>query len=540
MSDKSQKMLARLPRGFVDRSPGDIRAVEQMMAKIRAVYELYGFEPADQPLIEYTDALGKFLPDQDRPNEGVFSFQDDDEQWLSLRYDLTAPMARYVAENYEKLPKPFRSYRSGWVFRNEKPGPGRFRQFMQFDADTVGTPGVAADAEMAMMMADVMEALGIARGDYVIRVNNRKVLDGVLEAIGLGGEENAGRRLTVLRAIDKLDKLGVDGVRQLLGPGRWDGGVEGEGDFTKGAGLNQNAIKTLTGFLTSMILEAVDMNHRLDNVVAFGRDNNETLSNLVAASISFPDNREVVQRLRNTEIERETFLRGLDELEQISNLTASAGYGPDRIRIDPSVVRGLEYYTGPVFEAELLAEIPNEDGVIVRFGSVGGGGRYDGLVSRFRGEPVPATGFSIGVSRLMTALKNLGKLDTSDIVGPVVVLVMDRDTDSLGRYQRMVSDLRQAGIRAEMYLGGSGMKPQMKYADRRGAPCVIIQGGNERAEGVVQIKDMVAGAELAANIEGHDAYKEARPGQMTVPEVELVETVRVILAAQKVERAGGR
>ena len=235
----TEKTKARLPRGFADRFPDDIRAVEKMMAKIREVYELYGFEPADQPLIEYTDALGKFLPDQDRPNEGVFSFQDDDEQWLSLRYDLTAPIARFVAENYERLPKPYRSYRSGWVFRNEKPGPGRFRQFMQFDADTVGTPGVAADAEMAMMMADVMEALGIERGDYVIRVNNRKVLDGVLEAIGLGGDENAGRRLTVLRAIDKLDKFGPEGVRLLLGPGRWDGGKEGEGDFTKGAGLDE-------------------------------------------------------------------------------------------------------------------------------------------------------------------------------------------------------------------------------------------------------------------------------------------------------------
>ncbi|MBX3572517.1 MAG: histidine--tRNA ligase [Mesorhizobium sp.] len=503
MADKSQKMLARLPRGFADRTADDIRAVEQMMAKIRAVYELYGFEPADQPLIEYTDALGKFLPDQDRPNEGVFSFQDDDEQWLSLRYDLTAPMARYVAENFERLPKPFRSYRSGWVFRNEKPGPGRFRQFMQFDADTVGTPGVAADAEMAMMMADVMEALGIPRGDYVIRVNNRKVLDGVLEAIGLGGEENAGRRLIVLRAIDKLDKLGVEGVRQLLGPGRWDGGKEGEGDFTKGAGLSAQQ------------------------------------ANRVLADIG------VVEALGDGEFpSSQTFADGQGELMQIEQLVVASGYGPDRIRIDPSVVRGLEYYTGPVFEAELLAEIPNEDGQIVRFGSVGGGGRYDGLVSRFRGEPVPATGFSIGVSRLMSALKALGKLDTSSTVGPVVVLVMDRDTDSLGRYQKMVSDLRQAGIRAEMYLGGSGMKPQMKYADRRGAPCVVIQGGNERnavdengnPRPMVQIKDMVAGAELAANIEGHDAYKEARPGQMTVPEAELVGTVRGILAAQRAER----
>jgi histidyl-tRNA synthetase len=488
MSDKSQKMLARLPRGFADRTPDDIRAVEQMMAKIRAVYELYGFEPADQPLIEYTDALGKFLPDQDRPNEGVFSFQDDDEQWLSLRYDLTAPMARYVAENYEKLPKPFRSYRSGWVFRNEKPGPGRFRQFMQFDADTVGTPGVAADAEMAMMMADVMEALGIKRGDYVIRVNNRKVLDGVLEAIGLGGDENAGRRLTVLRAIDKLDKFGVEGVKLLLGNGRWDGGKEGEGDFTKGAGLGETAIAKVLAYIETGTIE--------DN-------------------------------------------QGVAELRDISALVKAAGYGDDRIKIDPTVVRGLEYYTGPVFEAELLAEIPNDEGQIVRFGSVGGGGRYDGLVSRFRGEPVPATGFSIGVSRLMTALKNLGKLDTSDIVGPVVVLVMDRDTDSLGRYQKMVSDLRQAGIRAEMYLGGSGMKPQMKYADRRGSPCVIIQGGDERAKGVVQIKDLIEGARLAEKITDNAAWREGRPAQVEVAEADIVATVRGIIEAQKAERAGG-
>ncbi|WP_353642384.1 histidine--tRNA ligase [Mesorhizobium sp. WSM2239] len=508
MADTSSRTKARQPRGFVDRSPEDIRAAEKMMAKIKEVFELYGFEPVDQPLIEYTDALGKFLPDQDRPNEGVFSFQDDDEQWLSLRYDLTAPLARYVAENFERLPKPYRSYRAGWVFRNEKPGPGRFRQFMQFDADTVGTPGVAADAEMAMMMADVMEALGIKRGDYVIRVNNRKVLDGVLEAIGLGGDENAGRRLTVLRAIDKLDKFGPEGVRLLLGPGRWDGGREGDGDFTKGAALSD----LQSSYLLAVILKQPYLDAGPSQDVA--RWNQTLQSN--AAELGFR------------------------ELDEIHALVTAAGYGPDRIRIDPSVVRGLEYYTGPVYEAELLAEIPNEEGVIVRFGSVGGGGRYDGLVSRFRGEPVPATGFSIGVSRLMTALKNLGKLDTSDVVAPVVVLVMDRDTDSLGRYQKMVSQLRQAGIRAEMYLGGAGMKAQLKYADRRGSPCVIIQGGDERAKGEVQIKDLIEGARQAKAIADHAEYKEARPGQITVPEADLVAEVRKILDAQARERSGGK
>jgi histidyl-tRNA synthetase len=493
-------MKARLPRGFVDRSPDDIRAVDRMMARIREVYELYGFEPVDQPLIEYTDALGKFLPDQDRPNEGVFSFQDDDDQWLSLRYDLTAPMARFVAENFEKLPKPFRSYRAGWVFRNEKPGPGRFRQFMQFDADTVGTPGVAADAEMAMMMADVMEAVGIARGDYVIRVNNRKVLDGVLEAIGLGGDDNAGRRLTVLRAVDKLDKVGADGVRALLGKGRLDE----SGDFTKGAGLDEA---------------------QADRVLLLTSSTGDDLAGALAA-------------MRGAVAGSPRGEEGVQELADIGAMVAAAGYDDGRIKIDPSVVRGLEYYTGPVYEAELLAEIPNDEGKIVRFGSVGGGGRYDGLVSRFRGEPVPATGFSIGVSRLMTALKNLGKLDMSDVIQPVVVLVMDKDVTSLGRYQKMVSDLRRAGIRAEMYLGGAGMKAQLKYADRRGCPVAVIQGGDEREKGEVQIKDLIEGARMSAEISDNAEWRAARPAQVTVAEADLVAEVRKILDAQAADRAG--
>ncbi|NMG37698.1 histidine--tRNA ligase [Chelativorans sp. ZYF759] len=481
MADKAERTRARLPRGFVDRMPEDIRASEEMMGRIRAVYELYGFEPVEQPMIEFTDALGKFLPDQDRPNEGVFSFQDDDEQWLSLRYDLTAPLARFVAENFEKLPKPYRSYRQGWVFRNEKPGPGRFRQFMQFDADIVGSPGVVADAEMAMMMADTLEAVGIARGDYVIRVNNRKVLDGVLEAIGLGGDENAGRRLGVLRAIDKLDKFGPEGVRLLLGKGRLDE----SGDFTKGAGLDEDAIAMVLGYIETGAIE-----------------NNE----------------------------------GVEELNQIEALCRAAGYDDGRVKIDPSVVRGLEYYTGPVYEAELTFAVTNEKGETVRFGSVAGGGRYDGLVKRFTGQDVPATGFSIGVSRLMTALKNLGKLNDAGTIAPVVVLVMDRDTTSLGRYQKMVASLRDAGIRAEMYLGGSGMKAQMKYADRRGAPCVIIQGGDEREKGEVEIKDLVAGARAAAEITDNTEWRGSRPAQFSVKEEELVEAVRGVIDAQAVER----
>ncbi|UUP18513.1 Histidine--tRNA ligase [Nitratireductor thuwali] len=512
MANKADRVKARLPRGFADRHPHDIRATGEMMEKIRAVYERYGFDPLETPLMEYTDTLGKFLPDQDRPNEGVFSLKDDDEQWLSLRYDLTAPLARHVAENFNEIQLPYRTYRAGWVFRNEKPGPGRFRQFMQFDADTVGAPSVAADAEMCMMMADVMEALGIARGDYVIRVNNRKVLDGVMEAVGLGGEEKAGRRLTVLRAIDKLDKFSVDDVMLLLGPGRWDGGREGEGDFTKGAGLDDAQITRL--------LNITGWNEQGSG--ATGVANGLTVDNL---SRGFEDSPLVVQ--------------GCAELDEIQLLCAAAGYDIDRIRIDPSVVRGLEYYTGPVYEAELTAKIPNEKGEIVRFGSVGGGGRYDGLVSRFRGQPVPATGFSIGVSRLMTALKNLGKLGQDPVLAPVLVTVMDGDMEAMAKYQSFTQRLRDAGIRAEMYQGNwKKFGNQLKYADRRGCPLAIIQGADERANGEVQIKDLIEGKQLSAEIESNEEWREARVAQFSVKEDELVEAVQRVLDAQKRERDG--
>lgn len=500
MSDKNkkpQKLKARLPRGFVDREAADIRAANQMMETIREVYERYGFDPIETPLFEYTDALGKFLPDSDRPNEGVFSLQDDDEQWMSLRYDLTAPMARHVAENFQEIQLPFRTYRAGYVFRNEKPGPGRFRQFMQFDADTVGAPGVQSDAEMCMMMADTLEALGIKRGDYVIRVNNRKVLDGVMEAIGLGGEENAGRRLGVLRAIDKLDKFGPEGVKLLLGEGRKDE----SGDFTKGAGLNEDQIAKVLFFV---------------GIKSYA----ESAAELAALVVGTSKGEE-----------------GVEELNMIGALVAGAGYDATRIKIDPSVVRGLEYYTGPVYEAELTFDVTNEKGEKVVFGSVGGGGRYDGLVSRFMGQPVPATGFSIGVSRLMTALKNLGKLGQDEVLGPVLVTVMDGDVESMGRYQRFTQALRAEGIRAEMYQGNwKKFGNQLKYADRRNAPIAIIQGGDERAQGVVQIKDLIEGKRLSGEITDNAEWREARVAQEVVAEAELVAKVKEILAAQAEDR----
>jgi histidyl-tRNA synthetase len=502
---KPQKLKARLPRGLEDRGPAAINATRQMVEKIRAVYELYGFEPVETPAFEYTDALGKFLPDQDRPNEGVFSFQDDDEQWISLRYDLTAPLARYVAENFDTLPKPYRSYRAGYVYRNEKPGPGRFRQFMQFDADTVGSASPAADAEMCMMAADTMEALGIPRGSYVVKVNNRKVLDGVMESVGLGGDENASRRLTVMRAIDKLDKFAADEVRKLLGPGRWDGGEEGKGDFTKGAGL-----------------EAVLANRLLEFVAP-----SEPTANLTG-DVLFTMPKHWDELATNSK-----FREGGQELLEIKKACESAGYAADQIKIDQTIVRGLEYYTGPVFEVELLLETKDEKGRPVRFGSVGGGGRYDGLVSRFRGEVVPATGFSIGVSRLQAALTMLGKLDGGAEFGPVVVTVFDRDR--VADYQAFVSALRSANIRAELYLGNpKNMGNQLKYADRRNSPCVIIQGSDEKARGEVQIKDLIEGAKAAAAIASNQEWRESRPAQFSCREDEIIAKVREVLARHDV------
>ncbi|MEN3792619.1 histidine--tRNA ligase [Fulvimarina sp. MAC3] len=524
---KPKRVTPRLPRGFVDREAQDLRAQEQMLATIRRVYESYGFEPVETPVFEFTDALGKFLPDSDRPNEGVFSLQDDDEQWMSLRYDLTAPLARFVAENYESLPKPYRSYRAGYVFRNEKPGPGRFRQFMQFDADIVGAPNVSADAEMAMMMADTMEALGIPRGQYVIRVNNRKVLDGVLEAIGLGGVENAGRRLTVLRALDKYDKFGREGVLALLMSGRTDE----SGDRTDGAHLNEETARQLVRVLTLRTNKWAQEQGTL-------YDPNPKI-NFLPDSGGEPYITDMLSAMSKVYGDFKNFEEGIAELRVIGEMAAAAGYGDGRIQIDPSVVRGLEYYTGPVFEAELLFDVVNEKGQKVQFGSVGGGGRYDGLVSRFMSQPVPATGFSIGVSRLMTALKNLGRLETTERTGPVVVTVMDRDR--MADYQAMATKLRTAlnadpskpPVPVEVFQGNpKKFGNQLQYADRRNSPCVVIQGGDEKAAGKVQVKDLALGKEMSADITDNAEWREARAGQEMVDESELVSAVTAILDRQ--------
>jgi histidyl-tRNA synthetase len=499
--DERPRPEARLPKGLFDISAGEIRASQEMLGTIRNVFESYGFEPLDTPAIEYSDALGKFLPDQDRPNEGVFSFKDDDEQWLSLRYDLTAPLARYVAENYQGLPKPFRRYQVGPVWRNEKPGPGRFRQFTQFDADTVGASSVAADAELCMLAADTLEALGVPRESYLIKVNNRKVLDGLLESIGIVGNAEGGKHLAVMRAIDKFDRLGIDGVRQLLGKGREDE----SGDYTKGANLSSNEIQIVTSYFYTQYLS------QTTNALEHWRNQFNGWRESVGSS--------------------QVGIQGLGELDQIAVQFWTAGYAYDRMRFDPSVVRGLEYYTGPVFEAELLAPIKDERGQPIRLGSVVSGGRYDGLVERFTGEKVPATGVSIGVSRLLFGLQRLSKFKESATQGPVVVLVLDRDR--IADYQKIAQTLRAAGIRAELYLGESGMKAQMKYADRRASPCVVIQGGDERAKGEVTIKDLILGATLTETKDRDEYLKKQAEAQFSVPEAGLVEAVRRVIARHK-------
>ena len=507
---KTPRPKAQTPKGFADYFGTDVSERTAMLARIAEVYHRYGFDALESSAVETVEALGKFLPDVDRPNEGVFAWQEEDGDWLALRYDMTAPLARVYAQHRNDLPNPYRRYTMGPVWRNEKPGPGRFRQFYQCDADTVGTSSMAADAEICAMLADTLEAVGIARGDYVIRINNRKVLNGILEI--LGGEFEASsieekvmseiwdRNMeeAILRTADKFDKVGEVGVHQLLTTGRKDA----SGAFIEGVGLSEKHAELIVQFLISK-----------------ASNPEETLANL-----------------RSVVVASDTGLQGVAELEEIAGLLEAAGYGPDRIVIDPSVVRGLGYYTGPVYEAELTFEIKDEKGRPRNFGSVAGGGRYDDLVKRFTGQEVPATGVSIGVDRLLAALRATGR-SGGETHGPVVVTVMDRDR--MADYQAMVAELRNADIdpndpskgkiRAEVYLGNpKNFGNQLKYADKRNSPIAIIEGGDEKERGVVQIKDLILGAKIAETAT-HEEWKD-RPSQFEVPRDQMLAKVREILA----------
>ncbi|WP_417261824.1 histidine--tRNA ligase [Celeribacter sp.] len=503
---KTPRPKAVTPKGFRDYFGTEVSERKQMLDQIAEVYHHYGFEALETSAVETVEALGKFLPDVDRPNEGVFAWQEDDSDWVALRYDMTAPLARVAAQYRQDLPTPYRRFAMGPVWRNEKPGPGRFRQFYQCDADTVGAPSVAADAEICAMLSDCLEKVGIPRGDYIVRVNNRKVLNGILEGLLVDNEQT--RALpkdfegmleskasdwefadpdAILRTIDKFDKVGEAGVLELLTTGREDQ----SGAFIDGVGLSKADAESVIAFMK-----------------ARGATNADTIKNLRSL-------------MGNSEIGEE----GVSELEEISTLLESQGYGPDRIVIDPAVVRGLGYYTGPVYEAELTFEVTDEKGRVREFGSVAGGGRYDDLVKRFTGQAVPATGASIGVDRLLAALRATGRIG-SKAQGPVVVTVMDRDR--MNEYMTMVSELRQAGIRAEVYLGNpKNFGNQLKYADKRMSPVAIIQGGDEAERGVVQIKDLILGTKLAESASVEE-WKD-RPNQYEVPRDQMVAKVREII-----------
>ncbi|MDG1142054.1 MAG: HisS family protein, partial [Hellea sp.] len=329
--NKNLRPKARRPRGFEDKPADLLRAERRLIDAAYSVYDLHGFEPLQTPALEYADVLGKFLPDEDRPNVGVFALQDDDKQWLSLRYDLTAPLARFVAENYDGLAKPYRRYQSGSVFRNEKPGPGRYREFVQCDADSVGAASISADAEMIVMATEVMHAAGLKNGQYLVRVNNRKLLDGILDSSGVPNTtEGDYQKIQVLRAIDKLDRLGSDGVKDLLGKGREDS----SGDFTKGAGLEANAIEAVLKFTEASSLDRSDTIMNLEKIIGASEQGKS----------------------------------GCEELIAIDNILNATDYGPNKVIFDTSIVRGLGYYTGPVFEAELVADIRDKKGRPVRIG----------------------------------------------------------------------------------------------------------------------------------------------------------------------------
>ncbi len=494
MSDTAPpRPAARPPRGFQDRRARDLRAERAILAAVSGVYEAWGFEPLDTPAFEYADALGKFLPDADRPNEGVFALQDDPDAegggpWMALRYDHTAPLARFAAQNWESLPKPFRRYAWGPVWRNEKPGPGRFREFTQCDADTVGSARPEADAEIIAMAAAGLAAAGLPPGTAVLKINNRKLLDGLLTAAGV---ESAGQKLAVLRAVDKLDRLGGDGVRLLLGEGRLDE----SGAFTRGAGLDARGTEAVMAF------------------VGPGADD--------------PSRAATLDRMAGVvggSVEGEA---GLRELSAIDAALTGLGVAQQAARFDTTVVRGLEYYTGPVFEADLLLDTADEQGRPVRFGSVGGGGRYDDLVARFTGARVPATGFSFGVSRLAAALRAAKREPGGEARGPVVVIAFS--PEHMADYFAVAGELRAAGIASEVYLGESGMRAQMKYADRRLSPAAVIIGDDERAAGTVTVKDLDLGRALAGGLADNAAWRAERPGQATIPRADLAAHVRRIV-----------
>lgn len=499
---KSKKPKPILYKGFRDIFATDLIARNEMIEKVREVYERYGFSPLETPTIEYVEMLGKFLPESDQPDGGIFSFKNEDDEWIALRYDLTAPLSR-VAAQYKELRRPYKRYQVGPVYRFEKPGPGRFREFYQFDFDTVGSSSISADSEVCCIMCDTLEAVGIERGQYMIKVNNRKILNGVLETLNLNdfekvisGKDPNGvsyeKQVTwfdIFRSIDKLDKVGVSGVKELLTRGRLDD----SGAFIPGLELVDSEVLAIEGYL-----------------------------NCKGAT-----RRETCELLRELVGESSVGNSGIDELLEIDKQLSNLGYNDDRVTIDPMTVRGLSYYTGPVYEGELTFEIKDQKGKAKSVGSVFGGGRYDNLVERFTGQKVPATGASIGVDRLLSALTYLGRVNEVGSTAQVLVTVMDKGKTQ--RYQLIAQELRQAGVKVDLFTGNGNIGKQLKYADSLNIPVVIIAGEDEFNSGELQIKDLALGSKLSKEVLEREQWRAERPAQFAVKRDDIITEIKSLL-----------
>jgi len=422
-----------LPLGFVDRKEKELLTRDFIISNIKEVMIKYGFQYLETPSFEYTDSIGKFLPDKERPDQGVFSFKDE-KNWLSLRYDLTAPLARYVAKNYQEIPKPFKRYQLGTVWRNEKPGPGRFREFLQFDADFVGTKNLQADAELCILISEILEKCGLSTNDYSVKISSRKFTEDLFKEIKI---EDTDKVSIVLRALDKIDRLGWKETKKLLGKGREDK----SGDFTKGADLNEKQI-------------------------------------------------ELIEKKIN---DKEAKTNDILEIFKIFE-----AYGFKNYKFDPSVIRGLEYYTGPIFEVNLNFEVKNSKGKAVQYGSIGGGGRYDNLVSNFGSLECPATGISIGIDRLVYALMQKKEFNIKS-TKPVIICVFNKE--NIKDYVGILRKLRSAGISAEIYPGEGNLKKQMQYANKISSPAVILYGENEIKLGKTILRNLNSGKEISVEIE---------------------------------------
>jgi len=458
--NKINKPKAQLPKGFRDSTEENIDIRNQVIAIIRNECEKFGFKNIETPALEYTEALGKFLPDVDRPSGGVFSFQDEDDQWISMRYDLTAPLARYVAENYQFIPKPFKRYQVGSVWRNEKPGPGRYREFIQFDADAIGISNNYVDAELCVMVAKIFLELGFTAKEYKVKYSSRVIWEDLFKKINLDEIQIP----AVLRAVDKLDRLGIDGVKELLLEGRQDK----SGDFMQGVNLKDSQANEILEFISNKTIKDDQLN-------------------------SF-----------------EEYLQNYKELP---------------FEFDPTVVRGLEYYTGLVFEVELTAKILNDKGKEVIFGSVAGGGRYDKLIARFGKEDVPATGISIGVDRLVYAIEQFDKISSNK---KPLIIIANLISDEISTYLNIADQLRLEGFACEIFYGSNNLSKQLKYCDKRGASAVVIIGEDELKNNTISIKNLTVGKEMSKNIDSREEWKELKAGQFTINKDDLINEIKKI------------